>query len=362
MLIHLVRQSPALPNVLPRICQNLSKPVTSSPNHGSGLALSVLTTIFNIIPKSSEIRYHVFLAIVRAIKNSSSISSSFETLTPQLASLDSWFQDWETDEEDQRTLLLTVADLASDAGDTEQSYAYLIRALRTFPSAEVSTEEARNLSLRAAKAALSNPTHFEFQDLLSLDSVQALSKSDPLWFEILEIFSSEQLDDYVDFLETNRDFVEEANLPNVVLDRKIRLLTLTSLASATSSRSVPYEAIKRALQIPEEEVEMWVIDVIRAGLVEGKLSQLNKVFMIHRSTYRVFSDKQWTEVQSRLDTWRGSIENVLGILKAAREQSARERDSEEASRNPRVNGYGGRGGGYAGRRQQQQREMDIGFD
>ena len=304
----------------------------------------------------------MFLAIVRAVKNSSSISSSFETLTPQLASLDSWFQQWETDEEDQRTLLITVAELASDAGDSEQSYTYLVRALRTFPGAETSTDEARSLSLRAAKTALSNPAQFDFQDILSLDSIQALSKFDPLWFEVLEIFSSEQLDDYVDFLETNPNFIEEAKLPNAVLDRKIRLLTLTSLASATSSRSVPYDAIKRALQIPEEEVEMWVIDVIRAGLVEGKLSQLNKIFMIHRSTYRVFADKQWTEVQSRLETWKGSIENVLGILRAAREQSARERDAEESSRNPRVNGYGGRGGGYVGRRQQQQREMDLGFD
>ena len=364
LLIHLVRLSPLLPNVLPRICQNLSKPVTSSPNHSSGLILSILTTIFNIIPKSSDIRYHVFLEILRAVKNSASISSSFETLEPQLASLHTWFQEWTIDEEEQRNLLLLVAEVASDAGDAEQSYTYLLRALRTIPSSEVSSDEARGLSIRAVRSALSNPSQFDFQDLLSLDSIQALAKSDAIYFEVLEIFSSEQLDDYLDFLETNPDFLEEAKLPASVLDRKMRLLTLTSLASSTSSRSVPYEHIKRALQIPTEDVEMWVIDVIRAGLVEGKLSQLDKVFLVHRSTYRVFGEKQWTEVQSRLDTWRASLENVLGVIRGEKEKMAREKaEEEEAARQPRINGYGGRGGGYVGRRQQQQqREMDVGYD
>ena len=303
----------------------------------------------------------MFLAIVRAVRGSASVSAAFESLAPQLVSLDSWFQEWETDEEDQRQLLLTVADVASEAGDVGQSYEYLLRALRTIPSNEALTDEARTLSIRAVKVALSNPTQFDFQDLLSLDSIQALNKSHPTYFEILEIFSSEQLDDYLDFLETNPKFLEEAKLPGPVLDRKMRLLTLTSLASSTSSRSVPYEHIKRALQIPEDEIELWVIDVIRAGLVEGKLSQLDKVFLIHRSTYRVFGEKQWTEVQSRLDTWRASLENVLGVIKGERERMIKDKEAEEAANQPRTNGYGGRGGGYGSRRPQQ-REMDVGFD
>ena len=76
---------------------------------------------------------------------------------------------------------------------------------------------------------------------------------------------------------------------------------------------------------------MWVIDVIRAGLVEGKLSQLNQTFLIHRSTYRVFGEKQWIEVQGRLDTWRASLEGVLGVIKQERLKmlSENERDLKE---------------------------------
>jgi len=82
---------------------------------------------------------------------------------------------------------------------------------------------------------------------------------------------------------------------------------------------------------------MWVIDVIRAGLVEGKLSQLNKQFLIHRCTYRTFGKHQWEEVGSRLETWKVSLKNVLEVVKAAREQV----DSMEGSNE--VEASGGRG-------------------
>ncbi|KAL8973398.1 MAG: hypothetical protein Q9197_002369, partial [Variospora fuerteventurae] len=310
LLVHLIRQS-SNPNMfLPRICQNLSNPITSSPTNGTGLALSVLTTIFNILPQDNDVRYHVFLAILRVIRS----SGSFELLRPQLKNLDTWITQWETDEEDQRKLYLSIAEVAEEAsGEEEQSYLYLLRALRTIPSEEAASAEARQLSARALKSALSYPTHFDFQDLTSLDSIQALRKSDPILFELLDIFNAQVLDDYNDFKDEHDDFLSSQSLSDDTLTRKMRLLTLASLAASTQSRSLPYQHISRALQIPSEDTEIWVIDTIRAGLVEGKLSQLNQTFLVHRSTYRVFGEKQWTEVQGRLDTWRASLEGVLGV-------------------------------------------------
>jgi translation initiation factor 3 subunit M len=58
LLIHLVNQSPSVNMYLPKICQNLSAPISSSPQNGGGLALSVLSTIFNTTSAGSEVRYH----------------------------------------------------------------------------------------------------------------------------------------------------------------------------------------------------------------------------------------------------------------------------------------------------------------
>ena len=65
LLIHLIRQSPNIEQFLPKVCQNLSGPITSSPTHSSALALTILTTIFNTLPSDDSTRYHLFLAILR---------------------------------------------------------------------------------------------------------------------------------------------------------------------------------------------------------------------------------------------------------------------------------------------------------
>ncbi|KAF2832551.1 eukaryotic translation initiation factor 3 subunit M [Ophiobolus disseminans] len=325
LLIHLVNQSPNVNMFLPKICQNLSAPISSSPQNGGGLALSILSTIFNTTAASSEIRYHVLLTILRVIR----ATSNFETLRPQLKQLDKWLEAWETDDDDARKLYLAVSDVAADAGETEHAYTYLLRALRTFPSEDVSSQEARDLSLRALKSALTHPTHFDFQDLTGLDSIQVLRNSDPVYFQLLEIFNSDLLDDFNDFKDEHDGWVEESGLDGAALNRKMRLLTLASMAaSAGQTRSLPYDKIAKALQVPSEDVEMWVIDVIRAGLVEGKLSQLNQTFLIHRSTYRVFGDNQWREVASRLDMWRNSLVGVLQVIQQEKQRFLQEKEDE----------------------------------
>ena len=279
----------------------------------------------------------------------------FDTLRPQLKNLDAWVVEWETDAEDQRTLYLNIADVASEAGEADESYNYLLRALRTIPPTDSNTEESQQLSIRALKAALSHPSHFSFQDLTALDSIQALRNSNPTHFELLEVFNAELLDDYHDFLTTYPDFLSSENLREDVLERKMRLLTLTSIAASSSTRSIPYAQIASALQVPSNDVEMWVIDVIRAGLVEGKLSQLNKTFLIHRSTHRVFGDKQWVEVSGRLDTWRTSLEGVLAVVKGEREKMAKE--MEVAENGPK--GQGQRDGVRGGMGGARRREIDV---
>lgn len=339
LLIHLVRQAPNPDIFLPRLCQNLSQPITSSPSNGTGLALNVLATVFNTLSPDQESRYHVLLAILKTIRS----QNTFEQLEPQLKNLETWLSSWQMEKDEQRKLYLAISDVATNAGEEKHSYEYLLKALRTTQDgSDASSEEAKSLTIRALTTALNDPHCYDFQDLTALDSTQALRKSDSTWFDLLEIFSSETLDDYADFQESHSDFVSSHNLSPEVLERKMRLLTLASLAaSAGSSRQLPYAQISKALRVPAEDVEMWVIDVIRAGLVEGKLSQSSQTFLIHRSTYRVFGENQWREVASRLDMWRGSLTGVLRVIREQKEQFIRDKEQElrDAEQSTRGSGY-----------------------
>lgn len=213
------------------------------------------------------------------------------------------------------------------------SYEYILKALRLFEESELKSEEAQRFSLRAVKTALLSPTHYDFQDLLALPSVQALSDSHPVYFELLEIFAEKDLEDYNDFNEEHEGFIEKEHLDGERLYRKMRLLTFASLAASISSREIPYSSIAKALLIPTEDVELWTIDVIRSGLVEGKLSQQKQVFLVHRTTYRVFSEKQWRELGDRIDSWRSVLRNVAITLRKeqanAEAQKKREQDDLE---------------------------------
>lgn len=326
LLIHLISQAEEPDMFLGKVCDYLKQPITSSPTNGSGIALSILSTLFNTVDPDDETRYNILLAIVTIIKN----SGNFETLRPQLKNLDSWIVEWELEPEDQRKLFLAISETASSAGAPEDSYYYLLLALRTLQDAQAaSSPEARDLSLRALRAALQSERHFDFQDLTALDSIQSLRKSDAIWSELLELFSSENFDDFQDFKEANNSFLADNKIDEDVLDRKMRLLTLASLAAhASNTRTLPYGQIAKALQIPSGDVEMWVIDCIRSGLVEGKLSQQKQEFLIHRSTYRVFGDNQWREVASRLETWKGSLQNVLAVIKQQKEDFVKEKEAE----------------------------------
>ena len=340
VLIHLISGMEDVRPYLPTVCKQLGAPITSSQHNGTGIALGVLGTVFNVIDPDDDDRYFVLLSIVEVVKN----SRNYETLKSQLPPLTAWLEEWEMEPKQERKLFMAISSAAAAANETNDSYIYLLKALRTIQN-ESASAEARQLSLQALKAALLVEKHFDFQDLTALDSVQALRNSDPIWFELLELFSSENFEDFEDFKESNSSFCSDNNLDEAILNRKMRLLTLASLAAqASQARSLPYSTIAKALHVASEDVETWVIDCIRSGLVEGKLSQQKSEFLVHRSTYRVFGEHQWREVASRLEIWKSSLQSVLGTIRREKEEYIREKEAEAtAAAQPQNAWKGGRG-------------------
>jgi translation initiation factor 3 subunit M len=267
---------------------------------------------------------------------------------------------WGVEDEKKRALYLDVSYLAKDAGEDDMSYKYQLIALRTFTTESASSPEARKLALQALKVALEAPNHYDFQDLTSLDAVQALRRSDTVYFELLELFTSESLDEFNEFKDEHEGWIEAESFDKPALDRKMRLLTLASLAASTGqARVLPYANIAKALQIPQDDVEMWVIDVIRAGLVEGKLSQMNKTFLIHRSTYRVFGDNQWREIAARLDMWKTSLTGVLGVIRHEKAAFAAAQEQEKKDADAKLSGASQNQGGGFRNRQPRTQEVEA---
>lgn len=242
-----------------------------------------------------------------------------------------------------------------------ESYDYLLKALRTFDAddkEELGSEEAQELSLRAVREALLSNTHLLFTDICSIPSVQNLSETHPVWSQLLVIFAENDLEDYNDFNDEHEGFLEQEELDGDRLLRKMRLLTFASVAAQTTSRRIEYSTIARALQVPSEDVEMWAIDVIRAGLVEGKLSQQDQVFLVHKVTYRVFGTRQWQELATRLDSWRNTLNSLVEVVRKeeGNARAQKEREVQELERKLQSAGIDAGNRQRGGRRDGGQRE------
>jgi translation initiation factor 3 subunit M len=117
LLIHLVINSPEPKKYLPVICQNLQRPITSSPQHGTSLALFAFQSIFNFLKYDDPLRYNVWMQILKFVKQ----TGSWDLLksSSSLEKMQAWFKDWDTEEEGQRRMLIDTAEVAGDAGDEE---------------------------------------------------------------------------------------------------------------------------------------------------------------------------------------------------------------------------------------------------
>lgn len=169
-------------------------------------------------------------------------------------------------------------------------------------------DDASDLARQAILRAVAIDNFFAFEDLLQYPAIQKL-KGQPE-YDLLQVFLSGTLSTYKTFASSHADLIKNSD-DNI---RKMRLLSLASLGSDNLARSLSYQEIAASLEISEDEVEMWVIDVIRAGLVEAKLDQLNKTVSVHRSIYRVFSKDQWQLLSSRLRTWKESLAEITAVI------------------------------------------------
>lgn len=244
----------------------------------------------------------------------------YDALAPQLKNVDKWISEWLIAEEEVRELYLEIANIAEEASDEEQFYKFLVKALQKFPEEEASAPQARELAVRLVKAAINLPSRLDLEELSAFPTIQALQDSDPELFQLYDVFAGGQLEDYIEFNDEHEGWTNGNGINHTIAYRKIRLLTLTSLAASCPDRELPYINISRRLHVPAEEVELWVIDVIRAGLVEGKLSQLNQTFLIHRAESRTFGKPEWEQVADRLDVWKHSLSSILQVVRSAKEQ------------------------------------------
>ncbi|KAJ3177850.1 hypothetical protein HDU85_005762 [Gaertneriomyces sp. JEL0708] len=308
LLIALIKD--AQPEIVPKLITSIIAPIEQTAAEKSQLKLKVLSNLYNILESNCAVRYDVYAAIW----NVAAKSGDIDILIPHLTSLDTWIAEWGVALNKRRALYLLISQKLEETGDAKsQAYELLLKYLSTFDNADdQALGEAKEVATRAVKEAIKVPSVLSFEDLFRLRAVQALKPSKI--YDLLKIFLEESLKQYEEFVKANPGFVEEQGLNHGDNLTKMRLLSMATLAGQNLQSEISYDTIAASLNIPADEIEIWIIDVIRAGLMDGKMNQLKRTVSISRSVNRVFTEQQWVVLKDRLDEWKKSLQEVLRVV------------------------------------------------
>jgi translation initiation factor 3 subunit M len=304
LLLHILTFAPHLTELLPTVTKNL---VDNVPDVSSGahLVLSVLANLFNILPATSPLRYDVFETIVEFAAKTGNV----HLLSTQFKNLPQWLKEWGVGPNQQSEIYGKIGDILSSSSNDDKAYTYLFEASKHVNATEIAS--------RLVSIALASEDVYDFDDLLALESVQALRSSNSALFDVLDKVSVGDFKGY-----------ESLSVPPGVdaeaVNRKVKVLALSQACYKSGERNISYADIAKGIDVPETEVELWVIDAVRAGLVEGRLSQMDRMLDVHRATpIGSFGMEEWKQVEKRLEDWKTSLKDVLDVLNSARDTAGR---------------------------------------
>lgn len=291
---------------------SLLQTISLAPPEHTSIKYRILSNLFNASPRKSCLR----LPVYRTLLQIATANDDLELLQLSRDGVEKWLTEWDISPEEKSEFLKSIVDAYVKSGQLETAYKYTLSYVR---SLSPSSPSAQSAAIESITMALQLPTIFDFDPLFKLDVVVA-AKDNEL-FSLLQIFLNHSLAEFRSWEESHPGALEKHNLEKAELQRKIRLLTLASLGFQNIGRDLPYSTIAVSLQVEPSDVEKWAIDVIRAGLLSGKLSQTTQTLHVTRSTARTFEREQWEALEKRLVAWKSGLASVLEVVATARKRS-----------------------------------------
>ncbi|CAG7848811.1 Eukaryotic translation initiation factor 3 subunit M {ECO:0000256/HAMAP-Rule:MF_03012} Short=eIF3m {ECO:0000256/HAMAP-Rule:MF_03012} [Serendipita indica DSM 11827] len=320
---------------------SLTKSICSA-HRSSTIKYRLLSNIFNALPHSSPLRPRTFSELLKLASD----NEELDVLHLHKAEVDKWLEEWEIDTEERAQFCKDIADALVKASQPVKAYPYLILRAQLLPS---NSPNATKAIVEAITDGLRLASVFSFEPILALPNI-TMVRDHPL-FKLVKVFLRGGLAEWKAWLESHEAELSTAGLDKNAVERKVRLVSLTALASNNIGKEISYAEIARALDVGESEVESWVIQgmcfyfclilkakssilAIRAKLVLGKLNQPAQTFVVIRSTTRQFTPGDWEVLEDKLEKWKEAILGVLSVVSAARKKSA----GAGAAGGPQVNG------------------------
>ncbi|XP_031392430.1 COP9 signalosome complex subunit 7 isoform X3 [Punica granatum] len=153
--------------------------------------------------------------------------------------------------------------------------------------------------------ATSNPSLFAFSEILSVPNVLELEGTEnSVYVGLLRLFAHGTWSDY----KSNAD-----RLPQLSADQVLKLKQLTVLTQAETDKVLPYSQLMQELDVTNvRELEDFLInECMYAGIVRGKLDQLQRCFEVQFAAGRDLRPGQLGNMIQTLSDWLSTSDNML---------------------------------------------------
>lgn len=230
-----------------------------------------------------------------------------------------WVAQWGLDEAQTRELLIALATLVkigTDRASVKEYQRLVTAALGLCPAGDTAAiTQLRGMAIAAITDFVRNTTLFQ-ADFAASPAVQALA-NEPATQQVHALFTSMLSGDLASFRAAATTAALEAAGTNAdAALSKARMLALLALCGKSSQAEVSYAEVEKALDVPPEAVEFWIVKAIGAKLLEAKIDQVHGVIAVSRCTQRTFGKPEWSMLHTQLDSWIAALKGVQSTIAA----------------------------------------------
>ena len=303
--------------LLPQKVVELADELGGSVDERPLLRRTLLLSLYSIVQQYSlvDLRYPMLLKLIKYCNATNQLNALLGSPEEQNKRVEQWIRDWELTEPQKRELWGLVLDAHAEESTTV--YENALKYLSLHEGCDLKAEpEVRARLVQSVLATLRSSDLLNCDKLAQLPIVQQL-KGDAefgILSELLDVFSRQMYADYLAFFGRAevKAFMAKHGIDHETCERKMRLLSMVSLAQA--NKELTYASIASALRIGKDEVEMWVLEAIRNGLVEAKMDQIRELVVVSVCLERSFGTKQWARLKTSLSEWGDSVQGLLKVV------------------------------------------------
>jgi len=282
------------------------------------LRLAILNNMYNVFHEPSW-RYPIFIAILEfALKtqNTQAVEGLFDNVDVRI-------KEWNCNPPQKAKIydLILQHLQATEDGFDDEKFEFFCKFLSVCgPSdpGEILSEEVKERISATMLEIIKDPNCTRIDNILEFPVVSALKNDSKFTeiYQIFEIFAKFGYSQYNIYLQKNSSVIESLGLDKNELLTKIRLISFVSVAATKDL--IPYAEVSALTGLPEDEVEMLVVEGITRGMCDARLDQKKHVIVIRHAEPRTYGQSDWKRMESRLAKWKANMSDVVQVIQSAK--------------------------------------------